>query len=43
MQEGGQALPHPLKTIPGGQLRGGRVGGGSEDGGGGGMAAGHEK
>ena len=35
---GGQALPHSLKTFPGGQLGGGKVGGGRVGGGGGGIA-----
>ena len=37
-QDGGQALPHSLKTLPRGQLGGGRVGGGRNGGGGGGIA-----
>ena len=34
----GQALPHSLKTLPGGRLGGGKVGGGRVVGGGGGIA-----
>ena len=38
LQDGGQALPHSLNILPGGQLGGGRIGGGREGGGGGGIA-----
>ena len=43
LQDGGQALPHCLKILPGGHLGGGKTGRGREGGGGGGISGRRER